>query len=125
MEEERMFSFENLEAYKASIELVDKVYDLMDNAAFPKEERFALCDQLRRAICSVPSNIAEGSGRMSAKEKVRFFEIAYGSLMESFCQLQISLRRNYITEEQYQQVKSLIHKTSKLLCGLSTHYSKQ
>lgn len=56
------------------------VYGLLKQ--FPKEEQYALCDQLRRAVISVPSNIAEGSGRASAKDQAHFIEMAYGSQME-------------------------------------------
>ncbi|MGM9823625.1 MAG: four helix bundle protein, partial [Muribaculaceae bacterium] len=67
------FSFENLNAYKESKSLVVEVYRLI--AKFPQSERFALSAQLQRAIVSVPSNIAEGSGRVSYKEKIHFLEI--------------------------------------------------
>lgn len=60
---------------------------------------YALCDQIRRAIVSVSSNIAEGSGRKSLKEQVDFWEIAYGSLMETYNQLLLAIELGYITEE--------------------------
>ena len=59
------YSFEKLLAYQSTRKLVVSVYRLMDK--FPSSERYALCDQLRRAIISVPSNIAEGSGIVSVK----------------------------------------------------------
>lgn len=74
------FTFFDLRVYQEAKLLVREVYSLLDK--FPKYETYALSDQLRRAVVSVPSNIAEGSGRVSAKEKVRFIEIAYGSLTE-------------------------------------------
>lgn len=77
------YSFEKLLVYQSAKLLVVEVYRLLEK--FPKHENYALCDQLRRAIVSVPSNLAEGSGRASIKEKIHFIEIAYGSLMESFC----------------------------------------
>ena len=102
----RNFSFENLDAYKSSMELVDKVYNLISK--FPGDERYALSDQLRRAVISVPSNIAEGAGRMSLKEKIRFLEISYGSLMEAYCQLQIAFKRQYITENEYNTINFFV-----------------
>ena len=60
------YAFENLNAWKESRKLVVAVYQLLDQ--FPKFEKYALCDQIRRAVVSVPSNIAEGSGRISLKE---------------------------------------------------------
>lgn len=77
------FSFFDLRVYKESKELVKSIYRLLEE--FPKYETYAMGDQLRRAIVSVPSNIAEGSGRFSIKEKIHFIEIAYGSLTESLC----------------------------------------
>ena len=111
-----IFGFENLAAYQRALDLVDKVYDLMKG--FPSEEKFALCDQLRRAVVSVPSNIAEGLGRLSGKEQVRFIEISYGSLMEVYCQLTIAKRRSYITEEVFRDLASEIENIAKPLSGL-------
>ena len=62
-----MNSFRNLNAYIKAKELVSKIYTLLKK--FPKEEQYALCDQLRRAVISIPSNIAEGSGRMTTKDQ--------------------------------------------------------
>ena len=118
-----IFGFENLAAYQRALDLVDKVYDLMKG--FPSEEKFALCDQLRRAVVSVPSNIAEGLGRMSGKEQVRFIEISYGSLMEVYCQLTIAKRRNYITEDQFRDLAEIIESIAKPLSGLRKSLNPQ
>ena len=83
------YSFEKLKVWNEAKELVVNVYHLLDS--FPMFEKFALCDQIRRAIVSVPSNIAEGSGRKSLKEKTHFLEISYGSLMETYNQLLIAI----------------------------------
>ena len=72
------YDYKQLDVYIESKRLVKMVYELLRK--FPKEEQYALCDQLRRAVISVPSNIAEGLGRYSVKEQVHFLEIAYGSL---------------------------------------------
>ena len=85
--EEFKYPFENLNAWQESRKYVVEVYRLLEQ--FPQSERFALIDQIRRAVISVPSNIAEGSGRMSYKEKIHFLEIAYGSLMEVYCQFRL------------------------------------
>ena len=82
------FYYKNLDAYKLSKELAIMTYRLLKK--YPADEKFALCDQLRRAVISVPSNIAEGSGRFSLKERTRFMDIAYGSLCETMCQIEIS-----------------------------------
>ena len=83
------FSFEKLRAYEIGRALAKDVYAL--TLRFPDYEKFGLCSQIRRAAVSIPSNIAEGSGRMSLKEKAHFIEIAFGSLMETYCQMQIAL----------------------------------
>ncbi len=116
------YSFQKLNAWEESRKLVVAVYQLLDR--FPKFENYALCDQIRRAVVSVPSNIAEGSGRKSIKEKVRFLEISYGSLMETYNQLLIAVDLAYITEESVDSIKSLIDAVAKLINGLSSSYSK-
>ena len=80
--DEKKFSFEDLEVYKMAKILVRDIYSLQ--RIFPKYETYALGDQVRRSASSVTSNIAEGSGRSSFKEKAHFIEIAYGSLMEAY-----------------------------------------
>ena len=85
--------------------------------------KYALCDQIRRAIVSVPSNIAEGSGRKSLKEQVHFLEIAYGSLMETYNQLLIAIELGYITEESVDAIKPTIDGVAKMINRLSKSYS--
>ena len=87
------YSFQKLTVWQEAEKLAVEVYHLLD--AFPKFENYALCDQIRRAIVSVPSNIAEGSGRKSLKEQVHFLEISYGSLMEAYNQLLIAIDLAY------------------------------
>ena len=110
------YYFERLDVWQQARQLVVQVYKLLKK--FPKEEKFALCDQLRRSVISIPSNIAESSGRIAKKETIHFLEIAYGSLMEMYCQLQIAVDLNYITEVDFMEIKPLIFKVSKLLSGL-------
>ena len=110
------FSFEKLDAYKQARSLVIEVYKLLEK--FPDSEKYALSDQIRRAIISVPSNIAEGSERMSIKEKIHFLEFAFGSLMEAYCQIQIANELNFILEEDFMRVKENVIDVSKLLSGL-------
>ena len=112
------FQFEKLNAWQEARKLVVNVYQLLEK--FPKTENYALCDQLRRAVVSVPSNIAEGTGRLAIKEQIHFLEIAYASLMEVYCQLQIAVDLGYITPEDLQVVKRKIFTTSKLISGLRT-----
>ena len=117
------FSFFDLRVYKESKELVKSVYRLLEK--FPKYETYTLGDQLRRAVVSVPSNIAEGSGRFSIKEKIHFIEIAYGSLTESLCQLDIAHDLEYISDEEFNNEKERINIIGKQLSGLRSSFQKQ
>ena len=110
------YQFENLNAWQQAKVLATSVYQLV--AKFPQYEQFALSSQVRRAVISVPSNIAEGSGRMSYKEKIHFLEIAYGSLLETYCQLQIAVDLGYIGTEDLAAIKPKFFDTSRLISGL-------
>lgn len=114
------YSFEKLNAWKEARKLVVEVYQLLDG--FPNFERYALCDQIRRAIVSVPSNIAEGTGRVSPKEKLHFIEISYGSLMEAYNQLIIASDLKYITEESLEGLRPSIDNVARLLNGMRNHH---
>ena len=117
------FTFFDLRVYQEAKELVKSVYLFLDK--FPKYETYALGDQLRRAVTSVPSNIAEGSGRFSIKEKIHFIEIAYGSLTETLCQLDIANDLNYITDEEFANEKERINVIGKQLSGLRASFQNQ
>jgi len=97
----KIFAFENLEVWKESRKFVVTVYELQ--ATFPGFEKYGLGDQLRRAVISVSSNIAEGNARYSRKEQKHFIEIAIGSLMEVYNQLILAYDLRYITEEQLKE----------------------
>ena len=118
-----VYSLEKLKVWQEAKKLVVDVYQLLDN--FPKFEKYALCDQIRRAIVSVPSNIAEGSGRRSLKEQIHFLEISYGSLMETYNQLLIAIDLTYITEESVEAIKPSIDAVAKMINGLSNSYSEK
>ena len=117
------YSFEKLNAWQEARKLVVSVYQLLDR--FPKFEKYALCDQIRRAIVSVPSNLAEGSGRMSLKEQIHFIEISYGSLMEAYNQLIIANDLNYIDEPSLESLKPSIDTVARMLNGLRASYVKK
>ena len=117
------YSFEKLKVWQEAKGLVVEVYHLLDN--FPKFEKYALCDQIRRSISSVPSNIAEGSGRKSLREQIHFLEIAYGSLMEAYNQLLIAIDLSYITEKSVEAIKPSIDGVAKMINGLSNSFSKK
>jgi four helix bundle protein len=117
------FTFFDLRVYKEAKLLVRDIYSLMDK--FPKYETYALSDQLRRAVISVLSNIAEGSGRISTKEKIHFLEIAYGSLTETLCQLDIARDLGYISDEEFDNEKDKVNVIGKQLSGLRSSFQKQ
>lgn len=103
------FFYKKLEAYKKAKAFAQLVYGLVHK--FPIYEQYAMSDQLRRAVVSVPSNIAEGMGRMSIKERLRFLEIAYGSLTEVTCQLDIAESLGYITKEKIRGGRKHFHRS--------------
>lgn len=113
---DKKYTFKNLAAYKESKALVIEVYRLLKK--FPKEETYALCDQLRRAVISVPSNLAEGSERTSMKDQAHFFEMAYGSLMEVDCQIDIAHDLAYISQSDADGIEQHVGTIAALLSGL-------
>ena len=103
------FQFEKLDAWQEARKLVASVYKLVEK--FPPQERYGLSDQLHRAVVSV-------RGRMAVKEQIHFREIAFGSLMEVYCQLQLAVDLGYISDDDLRAVKPQIFTTSKLISGL-------
>ena len=117
------YAFENMKAWQEARKLVVEVYHLLDD--FPKFENYALCDQIRRAIVSVPSNLAEGSGRISVKEQLHFYEISYGSLMEAYNQLIIAADLKYIGENNLKELEPQIDVVARMLNGLRSSLMKK
>ena len=113
---DRKYDYKQLAVFQESKSLVMMVYTSLRH--FPREEQFALCDQLRRAVISVPSNIAEGSGRISVKDQAHFFEIAYGSLLEVECQMDIAYSLSYVSSEEKDLIAAQINKVAAMLSGL-------
>lgn len=117
MEEDAIYK--KLIVWQKSMELVNVVYGLMTN--FPKDERFRLCDQLSRAVVSIPSNIAEGNGRGSKKDYAHFLSIARGSLYETMTQLEIAVNLGYLSEDDIP--KGLASSIRRMLNTLITRLS--
>ena len=118
-----MFSFENLLVYKKARVLVKDVYNLQRE--FPREEKYELGDQIRRSITSVTSNIAEGYGRESIKEKIHFLEIAFGSLIEAFSQLQNAQDLEYIKQQKVEDIRPQFEEAAKMISGLKASLEKK
>lgn len=114
------YSYQKLNVYKDAKALVVAVYRLLKQ--YPTEERYALCDQIRRAAISITSNIAEGMSRYSDKEKVHFLEISYASMMEVESQLDISVDLDYISKEQFTIITDSINLVGKQLSALRGKY---
>ena len=117
------FFYKKVDAYHLAKEYVVYVYTLLQK--YPPYEQYALCDQIRRSVISIPSNIAEGLGRMSIKERIHYIEIAYGSLTEVSCQLDISLALGYISQEELNQAEEMAKRISKVMSGLKNHLSNK
>ena len=113
------FFYKKVDAYHLAKEYVIYVYSLLRN--YPQYENFALCDQIRRAVISIPSNIAEGLGRVSVKERIHFLEIAFGSLAEVSCQLDISESLGYISAEELKEAETKTERLSKVMSGLKNY----
>lgn len=111
------YGFEKLEVWQDARLFVKDIYTI--TKLFPNDERFNLCAQIQRASISIVSNIAEGLSRSSDKEKIRFIEIAYGSLMEVYCQIQISTDLAYISNQQFDYLKLSIDKIANKLNALN------
>ena len=105
-----MFKFQKLEIYQLAKEIVKFNYRLTKD--YPNEEKYALVQQMNRSAISIPSNIAEGSSRRSDKERIHFLNIAYGSLMELTCQMEISLELGYIDQSVYNEYIKLVNNLS-------------
>jgi four helix bundle protein len=116
-------SYKDLVAWQKSMDLVTATYRA--TAGFPKDELFGLTSQLRRAAVSIPSNIAEGQGRLSEKEFRYFLGQARGSLMEVETQLQIAENLGYLQKEQASASLKSCAEVGRILNGIRTSVSKQ
>lgn len=102
-----IYSFEKLDVWQLSRKLAVDLYIL--TRSFPKEEMYGLSGQLRRASLSVASNIAEGTSRLTAKDKSHFSTIAFSSLMETLNQLIIARDLDYINEDKLGELRLRIN----------------
>jgi four helix bundle protein len=114
-----MKSFKELNVWQKGIELVEMIYKI--TASFPEEEKYGLSAQMRRAAVSIPSNIAEGHLRKTAKDFKQFLSIARGSCAELETQIIISYKLGFIQEDNFSDLSSRIEELSKML---SSFYSK-
>ncbi len=111
-----IYGFEKLDVWQDVRAFVKEIYTLTNG--YPEKETYGVCSQMQRAVISIVSNIAEGTSRYSAKEQIRFIEIAYGSLMEVYCQLYISFDLGYISDIDFEKMKIEVNKISNKLNAL-------
>ena len=117
-----MKSYIELDVWKEARKLVSEVYNI--TKGFPSEELYGIVSQMRRCVVSVPSNIAEGCGRRTAIDTMRFLFIARGSLFELETQLYLSLDQNYIINTELKALLVQIDICKKLLGGFINYYKK-
>jgi len=115
-------NYRHLIAWQKAMDWVVEIYRL--SRFFPKEEVYGLTSQLRRAAISVPSNKAEGHGRFTTREYLRFLSIAHGSLCEAETQLLLSERLGYLCPEESHRLGSLSSEVGRLINGLYTALAK-
>src|SRR5689334_16114331 len=108
--------YRDLIVWQDSMDLVVAIYHI--TASFPREERYSLVDQLRRAAVSVPSNIAEGHGRSRTGDYLRHLSVAVGSLSEVETQIQIARRLEYIGDDDQSRLLDSCNSIAKMLGGL-------
>lgn len=111
----------DLDVWKKSMDLVEIFYKL--TSAFPEEEKFGLINQMRRAVVSIPSNVAEGGARKSDKEFIQFLHVALGSLAELETQYLIAVRLKYIIENK--EIENKINEVKRMLLGMRNYLHKK
>lgn len=113
-----MRKFQDLEIWKRSHSLTLQIYQITQKS-FPKDELFALTSQIRRASSSIPTNIAEGCGRKSNAELLRFLQIASGSATEVEYQLLLAKDLNYLSNDEYDNLNAQVIEIRKMITGFS------
>ena len=110
------YYYKKLKVWQKAMKLVVQVYKATRN--FPKHEQYGLISQMRRSVISIPSIIAEGHGRNSDKEIVRFLDIARGSIFELDTQIEISRQLDFLNTQEFNIIFNLLDETSRMLSGL-------
>lgn len=116
MGDNKIRAFTDLKAWQEGHKLVLMIYEITDK--FPSKEQFSLVSQMRRAVVSVTSNIAEGFSRQSFRDKVHFYSMSHGSLTELQNQLIIAKDIRYINASDFEKISAQSVFAHKLLSGL-------
>ena len=114
---------EKLDVWRAAMDFVVVIYKATE--AFPKEEKFGLASQVRRAAVSIPANIAEGAARRSPKEFVHFISNAQGSASELETELLIARRLGYLQEGAHLEMRHTLDNIGRMLIGLTRHLERR
>jgi four helix bundle protein len=109
-------NFKDLYCWKEAHQLVLNIYKI--SKTFPLDERFSLTNQMRRSAISITSNIAEGFGRSTAKDKLQFYAIAKGSIFELESQLLISKDLGYLKISDFNNLELQISGVGKMIVGM-------
>jgi len=109
-------SFEKLNVWQDSIDLVELIYNTVKT--FPDDEKFGLVSQMKRCSVSISSNLAEGTSRITKKDKAHFSTIAFSSKMELLCQVEICKRLGFVNEEKHLNLRNNILKVSNKINAL-------
>lgn len=108
--------FHDLEVWKLGMDIAKDVYKC--TTIFPNSEKYGLCSQMRRAVVSIPSNIAEGNGRFYLKEYLHFLSISQGSLLELMTQLELSRELSFLQIDEFHKIYSKCTMLNKMLRSL-------
>jgi four helix bundle protein len=114
---------ENLDVWKKAIDFVVEIYKMTET--FPADERFGLTSQIRRASVSIPANIAEGAGRESDKDYLRFLSIAQGSTSEVETELLIANRLGFLSTTKYEKARASLDEIGRMNAGLANHLRRK
>ena len=120
---EIILDYTDLTVWQKSMDLVAEVYKIVKK--LPKEELFALSNQMRRAVVSIPSNIAEGFGRASTKDYLHFLTIARGSVYETETQLRLCVIIGYISEKDIEPISEMLKEIKSMLNSMVGKMMKQ
>ena len=116
-------SFKDLIVWQKSMSLVTEIYRI--SKQFPKEEINGLSSQIRRSAISIPSNIAEGYGRNSRNDYIRFLQISTGSIYELETQLEISFNLKYLNQDLFKNILDIVQEIERMLCSLIHNLQKK
>lgn len=110
---------ENLDVWKKAVDLTVRIYKVTESC--PRDERFGLTSQVRRASVSIAANVAEGAGRKSSREFLNFLSMAQGSASEVETELLIACKLNYLSEEVFDDLMTRSGEVGRMITGLSNH----